>query len=108
MRKLILFTDEDFNHSLAKIGINKADYTPDQLMELHEGAKNGVDISIFAEPAFDCLQMRMIRWGLEEGLDARKYAHSDMSLTQMQKEFILLERRKSNLWQFDELLMDVV
>ena len=39
----------------------------DQMFEICIGLKEGVDVSIYADPKFDCDQMRQIRLKLEKG-----------------------------------------
>ena len=45
-----------------------------QMEEIRLGLKNGLDVSIYADPKFDVWQMREIRQGLQDGLDVSIYA----------------------------------
>ena len=108
MRKLILFTENDFEQSMKKAGLKTEDYSEEQLFELRKGAMNGVDISVFSDPKLSNIQMKIIRWGLEEGLDASVYADPSISYYQMNQKFIQIEREHSCLGELDLLLANVV
>ena len=45
-------------------------YNHEQLYWLRRGYDNGLDISLYANPAFNSMQMRIIMYGLENGVDA--------------------------------------
>ena len=66
-------------------------YNSDQLHEIEEGLRSGVDVSQYTtlnskgKPMFDCYQMRAIREGLEAGLDVSQYAKPEFSEYQMLK-----------------------
>ena len=49
-------------------------YSGYQLEELKRGYDSGLDISIYANPEFDNVQMSYIRLGLENNIDINKYA----------------------------------
>ena len=108
MRKLYLFTDASFDSAMEKAGLDKKDYSNEQLAELREGAKNGVDLKVFSNPDLTDIQMRIIRWGLEEGLDAAAYADPKLSYTQMHESYLEMERKVSFLGEFDRMLANVV
>lgn len=57
----------------------------DQLIEIEEGLKSGVDVSIYAKLEFVSIQMRQIRLGLEEGLSVDIYAKADYDWFQMEE-----------------------
>ena len=50
-----------------------------------EGVYCDLDISIYAKPEYDYLQMNEIRKGLQDNLDVSKYAKSDISSFVMSK-----------------------
>ena len=49
-------------------------YNHAQLYWLRKGYDNGLDISLYANPAFNSNQMHTIMYGLENGVDATLYA----------------------------------
>ena len=55
--------------------ISKYNFDLFQSDEIELGIKSGVDITIYATPEFDWLQMAQIRYGLENNLDAVSYTH---------------------------------
>lgn len=57
----------------------------DQLVEIEEGLKSGVDVSIYARLEYVSIQMRQIRLGLEEGLPVDLYASTDYDWFQMEE-----------------------
>ena len=54
-----------------------------QQEEIEKGLQDNLDISLFANPAFNLNQMKQIRIGLEDNVDVSIYANSDFSNTQM-------------------------
>lgn len=52
-------------------------YSLEQIAELREGKKNGVDIRIYANPALSSLQMNALRKGLEKGVNVKPFASPD-------------------------------
>ncbi len=60
-------------------------YTPDQLAEIEEGRKSGIDTSRYENPKYLAIQMREIRLGLEGGLDVDFMCDPDMDWLQMQE-----------------------
>lgn len=48
-------------------------FSVNQLNEIEEGLKRGVDVSIYALPEFVSIQMRQIRLGLEEDPGSKKF-----------------------------------
>ena len=63
-----------------------------QLEELRDGYNSGLDISIYANPAFDTVQMRFIRHGLENNIDINKYAFVEYNSYLMETIYDLLNR----------------
>ncbi len=63
----------------------KKEYLSDQMRELRHGliGKNPVPIIFFQDPAFNSLQMREIRKGLEAGIDISNYAAVDVPYMKM-------------------------
>jgi uncharacterized protein (DUF342 family) len=49
-------------------------FAPDQINEIEEGIRDGLDVSIYAHKEYLAIQMRQIRFGLQEGLPVEKYA----------------------------------
>ena len=43
-------------------------FTPDQISEIEEGMKAGIDVSVYARKDFLAMQMRQIRKGLTDNL----------------------------------------
>ena len=60
-------------------------FSVNQLNEIEEGLKSGVDVSIYALPEFVSIQMRQIRLGLEEGLPVNIYAKKEYDWFQMEE-----------------------
>lgn len=67
-------------------------YDEYQLEELRDGYDNGLDISIYANPAFDRVQMSLIRLGLENNIDISKYAFVEYNSYLMETIYELLRR----------------
>jgi uncharacterized protein (DUF342 family) len=63
----------------------KKEYFADQMYELRLGLSkdNPVPIIFYQDPAFDALQMREIRKGLQAGVDIAQYAHVTMPYMKM-------------------------
>lgn len=61
--------------------LNKLDeiYTPEQIAELREGKKNGVEIRVYANPALSAQQMRALRKGLQKGINVKPFASVEYS-----------------------------
>ncbi len=60
-----------------------AEFSTDQLVEIEEGKKSGVDTSVYAKPEYLAIQMRQIRFGLEEGLNVSAYLDPKFDWFQM-------------------------
>lgn len=60
-------------------------FTNDQITEINEGIKAGLDVSIYARKEFLAIQMRQIRLGLAQGLDVKKYASEEYDWFQMEE-----------------------
>lgn len=58
-------------------------FNEDQKKQIEEGFKSGLDVKIYADPKYDCLQMSEIRWGLEQGVDVSIYADPEFTAAQM-------------------------
>ena len=69
-----------------------------QLLELRKGMKSklrpGVDITKYADPAFDHDKMEQIRLGLKHGIDVSSYANPHFATAKMKS--IRLELEKEN------------
>lgn len=65
-------------------------YDEYQLEELRDGYDNGLDISIYANPAFDRVQMSLIRLGIENNIDINKYAFIEYNYYLMEIIYELL------------------
>lgn len=62
----------------------KAGFTKDQVHEIEEGIKAGVNTSVYASKDFMSVQMRQIRLGLMENLPVEIYANSQFDWFQME------------------------
>ncbi|MDD6810410.1 MAG: FapA family protein [Lachnospiraceae bacterium] len=60
-------------------------FTQDQIHEINEGLKVGLNVSIYAKKEFLSIQMRQIRLGLLEGLPVEKYASLKYDWFQMEE-----------------------
>lgn len=60
-------------------------FSINQLSEIEEGLKSGIDVSLYARKEFYAIQMRQIRLGLEEGIDVKKYALPEYDWFQMEE-----------------------
>lgn len=65
-------------------------YNYEQLWWLRKGYDDGLDISLYANPAFDSNQMHTIMYGLQNGVDATLYAFVDYHNFMMQVIYHLL------------------
>lgn len=65
-------------------------YDEYQLEELKHGYDNGLDISVYANPAFDRVQMSLIRLGIENNIDISKYAFFEYNYYLMEIIYELL------------------
>ncbi len=61
------------------------DFTQNQLEEIEEGYRKGLDIAVYARKDFLALQMRQIRLGLEAGLPVEAYANKQFDWFQMEE-----------------------
>ena len=52
---------------------------------IREGLKDNLNVSIYANPDFNFLQMREIRLGLEDNLDVSIYAKKDLPNKKMEE-----------------------
>lgn len=59
-------------------------YNPQQLHQIEDGLKQGIDITEYAGPQFDWMQMEQIKLGLLEGLDVSIYANADIPANRME------------------------
>lgn len=66
-------------------------YNHEQLYWLRRGYDNGLDISLYANPAFNSNQMHTIMYGLQNGVDASLYAFVEYNHVIMQVIYHLLE-----------------
>ena len=60
-------------------------YTRNQVKEIEEGKQKGLDVSLYANPAFIPVQMRQIRIGLEKKLPVAIYAKPEYDWFQMEE-----------------------
>lgn len=63
----------------------EAGFTQDQIREIQEGEKAGIDTSLYARREFFAIQMRQIRLGLMEHLPVEEYAKLDYDWFQMEE-----------------------
>lgn len=59
------------------------DYNADQMYEIFDGAKSGLDYTHYLDREYNYLQMRIIKFGLQMGVDISKYADFRFSWDQM-------------------------
>lgn len=82
-------------------------FTQDQLLEIEEGRKAGLDVTLYAKPEFLAIQMRQIRLGMQEGLDVSKYASLEYDWFQMEEIRLGLEKGiRTELYASPELSYD--
>lgn len=60
-------------------------YSKDQIYEIEEGLKAGLDVSRYADKELFATQMRQIRFGLQEGLEVSLYASREYDWFQMEE-----------------------
>lgn len=60
-------------------------FSVNQLKEIEEGLKEGIDVDIYARLEFVSIQMNQIRLGLKEGLDVSVYARPEYDWFQMEE-----------------------
>ena len=77
-------------------------YNHAQLWWLRNGYDEGLDISLYANPAFDSNQMHTIMYGLQNGVDATLYAFVEYHNFMMQVIYHLL----ANGACFDKYVVD--
>ena len=77
-------------------------YNHEQLYWLRRGYDNGLDISLYANPAFNSMQMHIIMYGLENGVDATLYAFVEYHNFMMQVIYHLL----ANGARFDKYVIE--
>ena len=69
------------------------EFTTDQLKEIEEGRKAGIDVSVYENPGYLAIQMHEIRLGLLENLPVDIYAHPDFDWFQMEEIRKGMERK---------------
>ena len=67
-------------HIKSPLNKNYEGYTQEQLYEISEGLKSGVDISKYAKIEFSAIMMRVIRLALEEKLDISEIDYSKIDV----------------------------
>lgn len=60
-------------------------FAPDQMNEIEEGIRAGLDTTVYARTEFLAIQMRQIRFGLLSGVAVEKYASPDYDWFQMEE-----------------------
>lgn len=63
-----------------------------QMDEIRQGLAENLNVSIYAKPTFDVGQMRQIKKGLERNIDVSKYARTCVDSRKMALIRILLEK----------------
>ena len=58
-------------------------FNKNQQLEILQGLKDNLDVSIYAKTDFNSDQMKEIRWGLEDNLDVLIYAKSEFDWKEM-------------------------
>ena len=67
-------------------------YTDRQWEEIKKGWASKVDTSLYSNPAFNAMQMHVIREGLEKGWPAKLYAKPELSWEQMELVGTLMDQ----------------
>ncbi len=89
------------------VKIDKQDFTNDQLLEIENGTKAGLDVSVYAKKEFLAIQMHQIRLGMEKGLAIEKYASPKYDWFQMEEiRKGLLGGLNVDLYAFPEISYD--
>lgn len=65
--------------------VTGTEFTLDQLNEIKEGEKAGLDVSIYARKEFYAIQMRQIRLGMMQGFPVQVYASTAYDWFQMEE-----------------------
>lgn len=60
-------------------------FSPDQLKEIEEGIREGLNVALYADKDYLALQMREIRLGLQGNLPVERYAGKEFDWLQMQE-----------------------
>lgn len=68
-------------------------FNTNQMIEIREGLERGVDVTIYAHPKFTSHQMCEIRLGLEHGVDVTRYADERYGASQMDQIRLGLEAK---------------
>ena len=63
-----------------------------QWEEIKKGWASKVDTSLYSNPAFNAMQMHVIREGLEKGWPAKLYAKPELSWEQMELVGTLMDQ----------------
>lgn len=66
-------------------GFDSSDFDEYQINQIRKGLKQGLDVSVYADPRYSKWQMDQIRRGLEEGLDVSTYANPKYDSEKMEK-----------------------
>lgn len=77
---------------LTIVDYKNMDFDSEQLYQINEGLKAGIDVTIFAKKEYDGAQMQEIREGLISGVDVSIYANTKFSADQMNEIKIGLEQ----------------
>ena len=65
------------------------------MAEIRTALEKGLDVSLYATPEFDWLQMAEIRFGLEKGLDVSIYLNPGIDYEEMEKGSIIVKDNKN-------------
>lgn len=68
-----------------QIELEKKGYTGDQINEIMEGHREGLDVSLYSNPQYLSVQMHQIRLGLLDGLKVGRYASPEFDWFQMEE-----------------------
>lgn len=63
--------------------VKNENYTYEQLFQIYQGLKDGLNVPLYSNPNYSALQMDEIRRGLKDGLDAYIYAKQYFNWMQM-------------------------
>lgn len=76
---------DTIDYTKLHIELEEKGYTGDQIKEIVEGHREGLDVSLYSNPKYMSIQMHQIRLGLLENLEAKRYANPEFDWFQMEE-----------------------
>ena len=74
--------------------INQIEFNLKQKEQIFLGEKKGLDVSLYATPDFEWMQMLQINLGLEKGLDVTPYLNPGIDWKEMERIRLELENNE--------------